>query len=123
MSDQPERPKFLIRVVEAHAARTYVAVILASSAGLSLVILVASAMWNVIANPEVQDLSPNYSSAISATLGVLVGALATYVGQSATATPRPGEPLRDDEFVIDVDHPDEPPEPPKPVEPPTTDQK
>jgi hypothetical protein len=80
-------------------------------AGLSLVILVSSAMWNVVANPEVQDLSPNYASAISATLGVLVASLATYVGQSATSTPKPGDPLRDDEIVLGVDDPTPPEEP------------
>jgi hypothetical protein len=108
-------PKIWVRVIESHAARTYVAVILAVSAGLSLVILVASAMWNVVANPEVQDLSPNYASAISATLGVLVGALATYVGTGAVSQPgKPGEPLRDDDIVLGVDNPTDPPAPPPP---------
>jgi len=109
VTGKPEK-QIWVRVVQTHAARTWVAVILAVSAGLSLIILVASAMWNVVANPDVQDLSPNYASAISATLGVLVGALATYVGTGASSQPgKPGEPLRDDDLTLDVLPPTDPP--------------
>jgi hypothetical protein len=103
-------PKIWVRIIEAHAARTYVAVILAIGVSLSL-LLVAAGMWNTISNPSVTDLSPNYASAISATLGVLVGSLATYVGQSATSNPKPGEPLKDDQIVFDTKPPDEKPAP------------
>jgi hypothetical protein len=94
--------KIWVRVVEAHATRTWVAVILAAAAGISLIIIVSAAMWNTVANPEVTDLASNYASVISATLGVLVGSLATYVGNSATQTPS-DKPPRDDEFVLPKD--------------------
>lgn len=105
-----DQPKLWVRVAEAHSTRTWVAVILAVSAGISLILLVGGGMWNTISNPEVTDLSSNYASAISATLGVLVGALATYVGTSAQSAPlKPGEPLRDDDITLDVDpSPDQP---------------
>lgn len=110
MSDPP---KIWVRVVESHATRSWVAVILALGASISLMLLVGAGMWNTIANPEVTDLSPNYASAISATLGVLVGSLATYVGTGASSRPgEPGEPLRDDDIRLDVDNPTDPPAPP-----------
>lgn len=98
-----DRPRLWVRVVEAHATRTWVAVILALSAGVSLVLLVAAGMWNTVANPGVTDLAPNYSSAITATLGVLVGSLATYVGSAPRQ--EKAQPPADDEIVLDVDDP------------------
>ncbi len=100
------QPKIWVRVVESHATRTWVAVILAVSAGVSLMMLTAAGMWNTVANPGVTDLAPNYSSVITATLGVLVGSLATYVGTA----PRPEKhtPPADDEIVLDVDPPPPP---------------
>ena len=98
-----DQPKLWVRVVEAHAARTLVAVILAISAGLSLIILVAAGMYNTLANPEVTDLSSNYTAAISSTLGVLIGSLATYVGNSAISSPKNGGPaIRDNNITLDV---------------------
>lgn len=95
--------KIWVRVVEAHATRTWVAVILALAAGISTIILVAAGAWNTIANPGVEDLSSNFTAAISSTLGVLVGALSAYVG-NATASARHGpEPLRDDEIKLQVE--------------------
>ena len=105
-----DRPKIWVRVVEAHATRTWVAVILAVGASLSIVLLVAAGMWNTIANPEVTDLASNYTAAISSTLGVLVGALATYVGSSPQSQD-PNIPPKDDEMVFEVEHPDEPEKP------------
>ena len=101
-----DRPKLWVRVVEAHATRSWVAVILAISAGLSLVILVTAGMWNTLSNPETTDLSSNYASVITATLGVLVGSLATYVGNSPTQR-NPNTPPSDDELILDVEHPDD----------------
>lgn len=107
---EAKRPRLWVRVVEAHATRSWVAVILASCAGVSLIMLTAAGMWNTVANPGVTDLAPNYSSVITATLGVLIGSLATYVGTA----PRPdkSDPPADDELVLDVEHDD----PPKPEE-------
>jgi len=98
-----DRPKIWVRVVEAHATRTWVAVILAMGASISIIILVAAGMWNTISNPEVTDLSNNYTAAISSTLGVLVGALAAYVGHSPQQQ-NPNSPPKDDEITLQVDH-------------------
>ena len=105
MADQsPKQPRIWVRVVEAHATRSWVAVILAASAGLSIFTLTLAAMWNTISDPKLNDLSSNYSSVITSTLGVLVGSLATYVGNAPTQQD-PNIPPRDDEVILDVDHP------------------
>lgn len=105
MPDDKQQPRLWVRVVEAHATRTWVAVILAVAVGLSIVMLVAGAAWNTIANPEIVDLSSNYTAAISSTLGVLVGALAAYVGNSPNTPKGKDDPLKDDEMVFDVEQP------------------
>ena len=110
MANKQQQPKIWVRVVETHATKAWVAIILAFGASISLVLLVGAGMWNTISNPEVEDLSPNYASAISATLGVLVGSLATYVGQMGASTPKTGDPLRDDDITLDVEPPEPPPE-------------
>jgi hypothetical protein len=66
--------------------RTPVALILASAAGLSLVLLVGAALFTTISTPQHVDLSPNYAATINSTLGVLIGSLATWVGATG---PRP----------------------------------
>lgn len=112
---EPQQPRLWVRVVEAHAVRTWVALILAISAGLSIVILVTAGVVNVIANAAVTDLSSNFTAAISSTLGVLVGALATYVGNAPGPTSTRGsaeEFPKDDQLVLDLEQP--PKEPPKP---------
>ena len=104
MTKDEGRPRLWVRVVEAHATRTWVAVILAMAAGVSLIIIVSAAMWNTVANPQVTDLASNYASVISATLGVLVGSLATYVGNSATQQDLT-KPPKDDQIIFDVETP------------------
>ena len=79
----PEPPKIWVRVVEAHAIRTWVALVLSVSAGVSLVALVIGAVWNTVANPEVTDLSANFMTVISGSLGVIFGGLAGFLGGQA----------------------------------------
>ena len=102
------QPKIWVRVVETHATRTWVAIILAISAGASMILLVGAAMWNVISNPDVQDLSPNYSSAISATLGVSGGCPGYLCGTVGQLTAwQYGCPLHDDDITLDLEPPKE----------------
>jgi hypothetical protein len=107
---KPERkPKIWVRVVEAHAQRTWVAVILSVAGGVSLVMLVAGAVWNTVATPGVTDLATNFSSTIATILGTLIGSLAGYIAGSAVSAPgvseSPPPGLRDDEIVLDVEEP------------------
>ena len=105
------KPKLWVRVVEAHATRTYIALILAVSAGLSLIILTAGAVWNTVANPEITDISANFMTAISGPLGAIFAGLTGYLGyqQGSQSQAAAGKPLHDGEIVFDVDPPRETP--------------
>ena len=59
--------------------RDVVALVLAVAVGLSVLVVTAAAMWDAVFNTG-HELSPTYSSLVTATLGVLVGALAGYIG-------------------------------------------
>jgi membrane protein DedA with SNARE-associated domain len=97
-----EKPKIWVRIVEAHATRTWVAIIFAFSAGISVIILVVGGVWNTIANPGNPDLTNNFTTAIASTLGVLVGSLASYIGNPPqSSTRRVGLP--DDQITLDVE--------------------
>jgi hypothetical protein len=91
-----EQPKIWVRVVEAHAIRTWVALILATSAGVSLVALVVGAVWNTVANPEVTDLSANFMTVISGSLGVIFGGLSGFLGGQAMQQGKNGGPAAPD---------------------------
>lgn len=110
---EPEQPKIWVRVVEAHAIRTWVALILAGSAGVSLVALVVGAVWNTVANPEVTDLSANFMTVISGSLGVIFGGLAGFLGgqqleKQNTDDGKPPSPL-DTTMELGIDDQSKPP--------------
>ena len=65
MADEQQQPRIWVKVVEAHAVRTWVAIILTTFAGLSLLTITVGAVWNTLANPEVTDLSANFMTVIS----------------------------------------------------------
>jgi hypothetical protein len=90
--EQPQQPKMWVRVVEAHATRTWVAIILTTFAGLSLLTITVGAVWNVIANPEVTDLSANFMTVISGALGVIFGGLSGFLGNQALQDKKDGVP-------------------------------
>lgn len=76
--------------------RDLVALVLAASAGLAILLLTAAGLWDAFQNPDSQ-LSEAYSSLLTGTLGVLVGALAGYIG---------GHPSRhNDDYDDDTDPP------------------
>ena len=105
-----EQPKIWVRVVEAHAIRTWVALILASSAGISLITLVVGAVWNTVANPEVTDLSANFMTVISGSLGVIFGGLAGFLGGKAFEENKGGPPDKlDTTMGLQVDDRSKPP--------------
>jgi hypothetical protein len=107
---EPEQPKIWVRVVEAHAIRTWVALILAASAGISLIALVVGAVWNTIANPEVTDLSANFMTVISGSLGVIFGGLAGFLGGKAFEENKGGPPDKlDTTMGIGIDDRSKPP--------------
>lgn len=62
--------------------RDAVALILAVCAGLSILALTLAALFDALSDPEQAGLSQEYMSLLTGTLGVLVGALAGYVGGS-----------------------------------------
>jgi hypothetical protein len=105
--EEPEQPpaqlKIWVKVVEAHAVRTWVAIILTTFAGLSLLILTAGAVWNTIANPEITDLSANFMTVISGALGVIFGALSGFLGNQALTDKGGAGPLSDDQITLEVD--------------------
>ena len=107
-----DQPKIWVKVVEAHAVRTWVAVILTFFAGLSLFVLTAGAVWNTIANPEVTDLSANFMTVISGALGVIFGGLSGFLGNQALQDKNTGETVAGDEnMTLHIEDPDEPEEP------------
>ena len=111
MTKEPEQPKIWVKVVEAHAVRTWVAVILTTFAGLSLLTLTAGAVWNTVANPEVTDLSANFMTVISGALGVIFGALSGFLGNQALQDKQTGKDVASDsDMTLHVENPDKPPE-------------
>lgn len=62
-----------------NTVRDRVAMVLAASTGLSLLLLTGAGLWDAFSNPDSQ-LSEAYSSLLTGTLGVMVGALAGYIG-------------------------------------------
>ena len=102
----PEQPKIWVKVVEAHAVRTWVAVILTTFAGMSLLTITVGAVWNVIANPEVTDLSANFMTVISGALGVIFGGLSGFLGNQALQDKKTGENVAsDDHMTLHVEPP------------------
>lgn len=61
-------------------ARDYVALVLATTAGLSVFALTCAALYDALADPAQAGISSAYSSLLTGTLGVLIGALAGYIG-------------------------------------------
>lgn len=111
MPGEKDQPKIWVKVVEAHAVRTWVAVILTTFAGLSLFVLTAGAVWNTIANPEVTDLSANFMTVISGALGVIFGALSGFLGNQALQDKQTGKDVASDsDMTLHVENP-EPEEP------------
>ena len=104
-----KQPKIWVRVVETHATRTWVAIILSVSGGLSLNILVSGAVWNTLANPEVTDLSSNYMTAIAGVMNVVFTGLVGYLGYQvgAESKTKQGEVLHDDDITLEVEEPDD----------------
>lgn len=107
-----EQPKIWVKVVEAHATRTWVAIILTTFAGLSLLVLVIGAVWNTVANPEVTDLSANFMTVISGALGVIFGGLSGFLGNQALQDKKGDPVLGDDSMTLHVDDQTKPPDVP-----------
>jgi hypothetical protein len=106
MTNEEKQPKIWVKVVEAHAVRTWVAVILTTFAGLSLLVLTAGAVWNTITNPEVTDLSANFMTVISGALGVIFGGLSGFLGNQALSDKQTGQKVMGDEDItLHVDDP------------------
>lgn len=59
--------------------RDRVALVLALGAGLSVAFLSVAALIVAVADPT-SDMSPDFASVITGTLGVMIGALAGYLG-------------------------------------------
>lgn len=64
-------------------SRDLVALVLALAAGLSVFALTVAALYDALADPSRAGLSQAYSSLLTATLGVMIGALAGYIGGRA----------------------------------------
>jgi hypothetical protein len=94
-------------------ARDWVALILASTAGLSVLLLTAASLYDALADPEQAGITEAYASLLTGTLGVLIGALAGYIG----GTRHVGEP----DPTVGTNMPAESPASNRPGEtPPTT---
>lgn len=61
-------------------SRDLVALVLALAAGLSVLALTLAALYDALADPSRAGLSQAYSSLLTGTLGVMIGALAGYIG-------------------------------------------
>ena len=114
MAQPNEQPKIWVKVVEAHAVRTWVALILTTFAGLSLLTLTAGAVWNTLTNPEVTDLSANFMTVISGALGVIFGGLSGFLGNQALQDKKNGAPLGDENITLHVDDQSKPDDHPNP---------
>lgn len=57
-----------------------VALVLAATAGLSVLLLTAAALYDALADPVQAGISEAYSALLTGTLGVVIGALAGYIG-------------------------------------------
>lgn len=68
-----------------------VSVILASSAGVSIVVLTVAALFDAATNPNA-EISTQYASLLTGTLGVLVGALAGAIGGRRDEHAPPADP-------------------------------
>lgn len=114
MARDPNQPAIWVKVVEAHAVRTYVAIILTTFAGLSLLTLTIGAVWNTVSNPTVTDLSANFMTVISGALGVIFGGLSGFLGNQALTEKKNGQrPLGDDQITLHIDDHTEPPDGPQ----------
>lgn len=110
MDNEPKH-KLWVRVVEAHAARVWLAIILGVFAGLSLLVISVGSVWNNLANPAVNDLAGNYNTLLASVLSLIFGGLVGFLGGSAQQTyeAKPGEVPVDEDLVLDIDPPDEAP--------------
>jgi hypothetical protein len=93
--------------------RDAVALVLATCAGLSVLALTLAGLYDALADPAQAGISEAYSSLITGTLGVLVGALAGYIGgrhdlESGSAGV---DPKRDETAGRDEQSAPEPPDP------------
>ena len=73
-------------------ARDYVALVLAVAAGTSVVALTLAALWDALSDPENSGLSTAYTSLLTGTLGVMIGALAGYIGGRHDPSEESGPP-------------------------------
>ena len=109
MDNEPKH-KLWVRVVEAHAARVWLAIILGVFAGLSLLVIAVGSVWNNLANPEVNDLAGNYNTLLASVLSLIFGGLVGFLGGSTQQTheARPGEFPIDEDLTLDIDPSDDP---------------
>jgi hypothetical protein len=71
--------------------RDLVVLILAFAAGLSVVVLTVAGLVVAVRDPT-NDVSTAYTSLVTGTLGVIIGALAGYVGRDRIAKGEDGAP-------------------------------
>ena len=107
-----ERPKerLWIRVVETHAAKVWCIVILTLTIGFAVDILALGAVWNTIANHDVNDLGSNFNTLLASVLSVGMGGIIGFLsGQAAEQTRRakPGEFPGDEDLILDIENPHE----------------
>ena len=113
--EPPVRPEMWVKVVEAHAAKTWIGIILATSAGISLVSVAVGAVWNTIANPEVTDLSANFMTLLGTSMGTLFGGLVGFIsGQAFSKKNGHGEVIPESDMTLHVKDHTKPKEPPQP---------
>lgn len=117
--EKPEQPKIWVKVVEAHAMKTWIGVILATSAGISLVAVAVGAVANTVFNNEVSDLSANFMTLLGSSMGTLFGGLVGFISGQAVERKngKDGDssaPIAESDMTLHVkDHTEPPPEPPK----------
>lgn len=98
-------PQIWVKVVQSHALKTYMGLVLVVCSGVSLVLLTIGAVWPTFTDASVTDISQSYLTLLGTNLGVIFGGIIGFLSGENVAKKKNGEALPESDITLHVEEP------------------